>query len=744
MSGGDRVGAMYGVLDLAEQLALTRDWGQIKPRQRAPFIEKRGIKFNIPLDGRSPSYDDTGDAAQQNILQMWSLDFWHEYIDQLARDRYNVLSLWTKHPFPHLIKLEDYPAVAMDDVYTLSIEITPELHKDWRGVDLLDPANLKLVKRMTIDEKIAFWQHVMRYAHDRGIETYVYTWNAFVTGAEKYGIDTNKENAIPYMRQCVKQFVLTYPHLAGIGVTAGERMNHSMAGRSKVRWLYETYGQGICDALAIDKARSVRFIFRQTSTNLQNILDDFVSEYSHQVETSYKYSKARQYTSTTPPFYELESKDLIESSGLRCWMNIRNDDIFCFRWGDPQYARDYLRKMERYEVAGFFIGSDGYVWGREFTSKNPAVSGQLEVKKHWYREMLWGRLAFDPELDKNFFLKRLSNRFEGVDPEALYDLWHASSQIIPTVQRFHFKPADYQWHVEGCISVDGFVTIREFIDCPTFDSERIMTIPEYARALAAGESDSRTTPFDIADSLHDLSASCLSEIDRMNASVRSTDECKETLADIEAMAWLGEYYAWKIRAAAAFYFYETNPDQAAKAGHKRQTLEHLQKAREAWATYADNADSRYKTQLLARTTYLDWKSIGAATQEDNEIVEASNGEQPKYVKIFVAAKSRMGRVESLKQTLTENGYTPREYPFHQLDSYANFHTRIVLFGLDSGEKEYRRFVKEGATLPEEVAIKGYAVVKHNNIYWLIGKDFDLALKAAEEMALAIGKETLVP
>ncbi len=72
------------------------------------------------------------------------MDFWHEYLDELARNRYNVLSLWAKHPFPSMIKLEDYPEAAMDDVYSYTGEITPELHKDWREVDIYNSANLKM------------------------------------------------------------------------------------------------------------------------------------------------------------------------------------------------------------------------------------------------------------------------------------------------------------------------------------------------------------------------------------------------------------------------------------------------------------------------------------------------------------------------------------------------------------------------------------------------------------------------
>ena len=96
---GDAAGAMYGGLDLAEAIRLdTLD--ALRDSDHAPHIAQRGIKFNIPLDVRTPSYSDSGDAAQQNIPEMWSFDFWRTFLDELARHRYNVLSLWSLHPFP--------------------------------------------------------------------------------------------------------------------------------------------------------------------------------------------------------------------------------------------------------------------------------------------------------------------------------------------------------------------------------------------------------------------------------------------------------------------------------------------------------------------------------------------------------------------------------------------------------------------------------------------------------------------
>jgi RNA polymerase sigma factor (sigma-70 family) len=122
--GSDPTGAMYGGLEIADRLRLGFPIENLK---RTPFIKKRGIKFNIPLDARTPSYDDTGDAAQKNIETMWDFEFWKAYLDDLARYRYNVLSLWTTHPFPSIIKLEKYPEVALDDVYRLGITASKNL-----------------------------------------------------------------------------------------------------------------------------------------------------------------------------------------------------------------------------------------------------------------------------------------------------------------------------------------------------------------------------------------------------------------------------------------------------------------------------------------------------------------------------------------------------------------------------------------------------------------------------------------
>jgi hypothetical protein len=133
----------------------------------------------------------------------------------MATNRYNVLSLWSLHPFPSLVKIPEFPDVALNDVWR-----TKEKFDDGyshNGIEFVRPhllKNVEIVKKITIDEKIAFWKEIMQMANDRGIEVYVFTWNIFTNGAEgKHGITNRQDNdtTIKYFRAAVREMVQTYP-----------------------------------------------------------------------------------------------------------------------------------------------------------------------------------------------------------------------------------------------------------------------------------------------------------------------------------------------------------------------------------------------------------------------------------------------------------------------------------------------------------------------------------------------------
>jgi hypothetical protein len=610
--GGDSLGAMYGGLEVAEMISLGGGLDSVVDKARKPYVFRRGIKFNIPFDGRAPSYDDTGTAAQENIAVMWSWDFWESFLDTLARDRYNVLTLWTHHPYPGIVDLKEYPGVSYDNVCRLRkpVDTSTDLHFD--KIDLMDPENVEVIKKISLDDKIAFWRKVFDHADARGIDIIVFHWNIYIFGAKgKYGItdDMNNARTIPYMRYCIGEFLKTYPQVDGIGITAGEHMRGwKTSGMEKEQWLWETYGQGVMDAKAANPERNLRIIFRQHQASLSKIVNAF-KEFHGPFNTGHKYARARLYSTTTSPYLDIEYRRDLEQNQVPCWLNLRNDDLFVLRWGDADYVREFLqnvpRDLMRYE-AGFYMGPDGFVFGREFVSKDPELSGQLEIEKHWYRFMLWGRLGYDLTLGRDYFEKRLKQHFPGMDAALVYDTWQVASQIVPLVNQFFFRVNDYQFSPEGCIDNDGFLSLEQFFEHPPLRGSGILSVQDYAAAELNGEPVDGITPMDVADALDTMAQKSLDGTEQLEASGIPGKEMAATLNDIRAMVHLGRYYADKIRAAAQVAVFRAD---ASRLEYRQRAVQYLTDAVQHWEAYAKVASAAYRPQLLSRTHYLDWWKI---------------------------------------------------------------------------------------------------------------------------------------
>jgi hypothetical protein len=111
--GGDNNGAMYGGLQIAENINFEAFAGNYNT-QESPSILKRGIKLNVPWDAKSPTYWNKMSLGSINAIpNIWDMTFWQTWFDEMARNRFNVFSLWSNHPFTSLIKLPGYEDCAI-------------------------------------------------------------------------------------------------------------------------------------------------------------------------------------------------------------------------------------------------------------------------------------------------------------------------------------------------------------------------------------------------------------------------------------------------------------------------------------------------------------------------------------------------------------------------------------------------------------------------------------------------------
>jgi len=601
--GADAAGVMYGGLDAAEAIR-TGTLDSLKDSDHTPQIAQRGIKFNIPLDLRTPSYTDPSDAAQANIPEVWSMDFWSELLDDMARHRYNLLSLWSLHPFPSIVKVPEFPNVALEDVWRTTMKL--DANFDGNGNNFVKPemlANHEVVKKLTIPEKIQFWRDVMQLARDRGVEVYFFTWNIFLFGAEgKDGItgDKGAPRTIEYFRASVREAVKTYPLLAGFGITAGESMPANLGGMNKEQWLWKTYGEGIRDGLKETPDRKFRLIHRFHMTGLSDIQDAF-AELPCPLDLSFKYAIAHMYSVPNPSMIQPVLPLL--SPQLRSWLTVRNDDIYSFRWADVDYARTFIKAIPGPDkIAGFYMGCDGFLWARDFLSKDAGTPRQTVMHKQWLSFALWGRLAYEPDLPAATFDRLTGARFPGADVPRLTAAWADASKTFPYVTRFFWGDIDVKWFPEACRRKSGFYTVRHFVEGGTMPGAGVLNIIEWRTSQLANQKPGGVTPLEIAATLDANATKALAALPALQrAKVSPAASAKEyaaTLGDIEAMAHLGLYYAAKIRGACELGLFDKTGDSKQQA----TAIKHLEAALNHWKNYSTAYTRQYVQPVLYNRT----------------------------------------------------------------------------------------------------------------------------------------------
>jgi hypothetical protein len=140
----------------------------------------------------------------------------------------------------------------------------------------------------------------------------------------------------------------------------------------------------------------------------------------------------------------------------------------------------------------------------------------------------------------------------------------------------------------------------------------LMSIADTVAAVTGGLGISGITPLQVADQLDRWADEAIEKAARIKLESVLSHPLGRTLADIEAMAWLGKYYAAKIRGAFDYALYKSTGN----ANLRTSAVGHLKNASECWRTYAQKDSARYVPQNLARTGKLDWWDLWEQTRRE--------------------------------------------------------------------------------------------------------------------------------
>ncbi|MCR5491566.1 MAG: hypothetical protein K6F32_05515 [Bacilli bacterium] len=636
--GGDENGLLYGGLALSDYIKANGTVEGYAAQAVSPRQEERMLKVNAPLDMRCPSYSDTGANTQEQIKDMWDIDFWKEYFAEAARNRFNAVNLWSLNPFPVLTKVPGYEDCALDDVWKTKIPFDTNYagncsnavqEKHW------EEGTYDIIKTITIDEKIAHFNSVIDLAHDHGIKFYISCWNVYTFGEHgKYGITSSLANPTTkdYYGKAVTALLETYPGLDGLGVCTGEYMLTSdvdLGGTEdstfKEQWLHDTYGESLKAYLA-KNPKDFKLIHRMHFTNYADI-EKIWGDMPCPMDISTKYSDNHMFVNGDHHFADETLNALPD--GKYSLLEIRNSDCYNLRMGDYSFVSNYYANMDKLShVSGVVFGSDGYVDGREYFYQDDSFNGTLSLKKHFAFYSLFGNLAYDASFSEDLYKGLFAYHFKGIDEAAvgaLYDALQQGSKVIPTVSSLYFNDGDATWYAEGNNAHPnsfGYLNVKRWVNANNAHPyANCISISEYCGLIRDGGAipTDKDNPLTIAAKLKEISASA-EEAYKKIAITGEDKTAKEFLSlalDQHCFYLLGEFYAEKILAIVDLRAY----NDLGTESKKDDALTHIKASIDAYGKYAESFHKNYKPMWLTWTCDQDLNDLYQLAKEDQSAIE---------------------------------------------------------------------------------------------------------------------------
>ena len=598
-------GFLYGLLDLQSDDAQT-------DCIKKPYIKQRGIKYNIPLDARTPSYSDASDIAFQSLQKIWDFSFWQEYLDAMAENKYNLLSLWSLFPFPSLVVAKGFEQMSLEDVKCSLLSPTPSMSGETLYTDDME-SKLVTVKKLTIEEKIQFWNRVLSYANERCIVVYLFTWNLFIFGAEakRYGLTNDLDNVTTktYLQCAITALLESYPSLAGFGFTAGELMSGDS--KKDVTYLNEVYAKQVQTYLNAHPERSFTLIHR-THWAASNTIQKLYQDYPHPFALSFKYVNAHLHSHPEPIFLEQFKKQ--NPFSFKLFLTLRDDDYYLHRWANFDYVKAFISHLPARDIEGFYLGSDGYSWGWETVSNN--LKSELFIHKHWLKLALFGQLAYDKTLPSAVFIRQFLDRYPSLD-EHYFSSFEEASSMLNLVTMLHWHDWDFQWYVEGCckfihppIGKLAFEDVIDFLECPSMPGSNCLSIKD--SCLQREKQEGMLSAMDIVSILRHRAKQVLNFAETALEAYREHDELWEMTMDIYSLGLLGLYYAHKIEAA-----YRLGCAIIGKTDEEN-LFDLLDAAADLWEQYAQAVHTCYRPQRFARLcSYIDFRQFIDGSKKDS-------------------------------------------------------------------------------------------------------------------------------
>ncbi|SDW32041.1 hypothetical protein SAMN05444411_101476 [Lutibacter oricola] len=546
--GKDTNGAMYGIFDVAEQLSFGKNFQNLKEKTINPSLKNRFVKFNLPW---SPYRK--GEVISQHEETCRDTLYWKSFLDMMATNRLNVLSLWNLHPFTDMIKPEKYPeASSLSD--------------------------------SELAERKQFWKTVLQMAKERGIQTYIVNWNIFLPDEfvaahnlsdykmtdKHWGQGYTSELIEDYTRECIKQVINEYPDLTGIGLTLGEGMG-GMTSTERRDWANRAIIEGM--QMANRKAKLLYRAPLSASTASTGDTDKITEVLTRETldtlsipsETiiSFKYNWSHGHSSDK--LFIVHGGKLSDTywnpapKNYSVLWTVRNEDFFVHRWAQPDFVRRFIKNnVSQSYMSGCIIGSECYIPAKDYFSNNAAKNQfKYAYERQWLWYSIWGRLLYDTQTDDELFAQQLNKKFGVEYGNELLETWKTASDYYHLFSSFYIGSWDAALYSEGFSSIMrgsnvdkknkfDIITMQALGNRPVLDTSKFINIQDYVLGKDS-VSEEIITPPELVDVLNKNAKRILNDLEKYRKA-STNQELEIELTDLETLAYLQKFFAERINA----------------------------------------------------------------------------------------------------------------------------------------------------------------------------------------------------
>ena len=589
--GGGPVGAMYGLLELAERIEESAGSGRwagiaagIQPAHQRPYLAIRADNVFIHV----------------HPFLLDDMAMWRQYIDMLARDRFNMLDLHggfdvniTNFPnlFPFLVTVPGYPQVG---------------------------------NREAQAKNLAALKAIVAYAKTRGIKVALMDYSSAVyrprpPGQSHMFGQPGKSSAarrrrfvrpVPllkgaqvadYTSKAVTELVRQVPDLYEIGFRIGETGQNA-------GFFRETYLKGLADAgPAANHIRLYTRSWLTTKAQLEHIAGAYKSGFD--IEIKYNGEQLGL------PYHALQGRfgsysyqqylDVAANYGV-IWQVRANGTHHYWSWENTDFIRRTVHTLRLGHARGFtlepmiaYYPVDAAVYYRSQADKSVY---KYIWQKHWMWYLAWGRLAYNPSLPSATLVRAFADHF-GAAGRTIYNAMQASSAVVPLVCAYRFVGADQRdyspetetGYLDNRFSIIGNRSpvpegLLQYARNTPEDSRSFVGINQWENERIDDMPDGRLGPFAVAELLQNAAETAQNDIAQVPPlEGRAAAEWRLLKTDLLAAALLGRYHAARIQGLAYFLnaWHTNNAAEYAKA------TQLLAQSRQAWQTLAETADAAY-------------------------------------------------------------------------------------------------------------------------------------------------------